>query len=126
LVDISTGLNRVLPGRPGEPHSGSTIAGGLFPGMTRERAARFSFFLSMPAVFASSLLEFKESLKYIDSHDLLVLAVATGAAAISGCAAIASAVGSSGKRVPPVFFTRSREAAKKEKEENGGSEQGAG
>ena len=30
------------------------------------------------------------------------------------------------KRLPPVFFTRSHETAKKEKEENLGSEQGAG
>jgi undecaprenyl-diphosphatase len=43
----------------------------------------------MPAVFASGLLEFKESFKYLHSHDLAVPAVATAAAALSGYAAIA-------------------------------------
>jgi undecaprenyl-diphosphatase len=57
--------------------------------MTRESAARFSFLLSVPAVFASGLLEFKESIHYLDSHSLAILVVATAAAAISGYAAIA-------------------------------------
>jgi len=34
--------------------------------------------------------------------------------------------GSSGKRVPPKFFTRRREDAKKEKQKNSGREQGTG
>jgi hypothetical protein len=34
--------------------------------------------------------------------------------------------GSSGKRVPPIFFTRRREAAKKEKQKNSGREQETG
>ncbi len=83
------GCAQTLAVIPGASRSGSTIAGGLFLGMTRESAARFSFLLSMPAVFASGLLEFKESLGYLDSHNLAILAVATGAAAISGYAAIA-------------------------------------
>jgi undecaprenyl-diphosphatase len=90
MVDaILIGCAQALAVIPGASRSGSTIAGGLFLGMTRESAARFSFLLSMPAVFASGLLEFKESLKYLDSHDLIVLAVATAAAALSGYAAIA-------------------------------------
>jgi hypothetical protein len=32
--------------------------------------------------------------------------------------------GSSGKRVPPIFFTRRREDAKKEKQKNSGRERG--
>jgi len=90
MVDaILIGCAQALAVIPGASRSGSTIAGGLFLGMTRESAARFSFLLSMPAVFASGLLEFKESLKYFDSHNLMVVAVATAAAALSGYAAIA-------------------------------------
>ena len=90
LVDaILIGCAQALAVIPGASRSGSTIAGGLFLGMTRESAARFSFLLSMPAVFASGLLEFRESLQYLDSNNLLFLAVATVAAAISGYAAIA-------------------------------------
>ncbi len=90
MVDaMLIGCAQALAVIPGASRSGSTIAGGLFLGMTRESAARFSFLLSMPAVFASGLLEFKESLKYLDSHNLMVLAVAIAAAALSGYAAIA-------------------------------------
>jgi len=35
----------------------------------------------MTAVFASGIVEFKENLKYLVWHDLLALAVASGAAA---------------------------------------------
>ncbi|MGC9967031.1 MAG: undecaprenyl-diphosphatase UppP [Syntrophobacteraceae bacterium] len=90
IVDsILIGCAQALAVIPGASRSGSTIAGGIFLGMTRESAARFSFLLSMPAVFASGLLEFKESMKYLDSHNLVILIVATAAAAISGYAAIA-------------------------------------
>src|SRR5512140_2261073 len=74
---------------PGSSRSGTTITAGLFMGMTREAAARFSFLLSIPAVFASGLLEFKESLGFMGSQDMLVLFVGTLAAAISGYATIA-------------------------------------
>jgi undecaprenyl-diphosphatase len=89
LDSLLIGCAQALAVIPGASRSGSTIAGALFLGMTRESAARFSFLLSMPAVFASGLLEFKESMKYIDSHDLFILIIATAAAAISGYAAIA-------------------------------------
>ncbi|MBD3330742.1 undecaprenyl-diphosphatase UppP [Candidatus Peregrinibacteria bacterium] len=41
---------------PGVSRSGSTIAAGLFSGMKREAAARFSFLLGMPAIFGAGLL----------------------------------------------------------------------
>jgi undecaprenyl-diphosphatase len=46
--------------RDGE--SSPTITGALFAGMSREAAARFSFLLSIPAIGASGLLEFKEAI----------------------------------------------------------------
>ena len=74
---------------PGASRSGTTLTAGLFVGLKRESAARFSFLLSIPAVFASGLLEFYQSLEYISSSELLLLIVSTVAAAISGYAAIA-------------------------------------
>jgi undecaprenyl-diphosphatase len=40
---------------PGFSRSGATISGGLFFGLTREAAARFSFLLSLPIIFGSGL-----------------------------------------------------------------------
>jgi undecaprenyl-diphosphatase len=42
---------------PGSSRSGTTITAGLFLGLTRESAARFSFLLSIPAVVASGVYE---------------------------------------------------------------------
>lgn len=42
---------------PGASRSGTTIAAGLFRGLTREAAARFSFLLSIPAVVLSGVYE---------------------------------------------------------------------
>jgi len=73
---------------PGSSRSGTTITGGLFMGLTRETAARFSFLLSMPAVLASGLLELKESLPYIHGDMVTNLIVSTLVAGISGYIAI--------------------------------------
>jgi undecaprenyl-diphosphatase len=73
---------------PGSSRSGTTITGGLFMGLKRESAARFSFLLSMPAVFASGLLELKESLPFIHGEMLLNLIVSTIVAGICGYMAI--------------------------------------
>jgi undecaprenyl-diphosphatase len=73
---------------PGSSRSGTTITGGLFMGLKREPAARFSFLLSIPAVLASGLLELKESLPYIHGYGVINLIVATVVAGISGYMAI--------------------------------------
>lgn len=69
---------------PGSSRSGTTITAGIFLGFKRETAARFSFLLSVPAIFGSGLLQFYEALEYIDTSGLINLAVATLAAAVSG------------------------------------------
>ena len=75
----------------GTSRSGVTITGGLFLGLTREAAARFSFLLSLPAVFAAAVLEL-----YEERDELLApgsattnLIVATVFSAVVGYAAIA-------------------------------------
>jgi len=73
---------------PGASRSGTTITGGLFVGLKRSDAARFSFLLSIPAVFASGLLELYSALKYIDVSMMINFVVATGASAVSGYIAI--------------------------------------
>lgn len=85
---IIVGLAQAVALIPGVSRSGSTIAAGLFAGLNRETAARFSFLLSIPAVFASGVLEFYESLKYIDNGEIFNLAVAILVSGISGYLAI--------------------------------------
>jgi undecaprenyl-diphosphatase len=51
------GMAQALALIPGVSRSGSTITAGLFLGLDRTAAARFSFLLSIPAVVLSGLLE---------------------------------------------------------------------
>lgn len=75
---------------PGSSRSGVTITAGLFLGLTRESAARFSFLLSVPAVLASGLLELKDLLQHgIGDEGLFNLIVATVVAGIVGYLSIA-------------------------------------
>lgn len=69
---------------PGSSRSGTTITAGLFLGFNRETAARFSFLMSIPAVAASGLLEFYQSLQYLDMHGTINLIAATAASTIVG------------------------------------------
>jgi len=69
---------------PGSSRSGTTIAAGLFTGLKRDTAARFSFLLGIPAILGSGLLQFYKSLEYLDFSGFTTLLVATIASAISG------------------------------------------
>lgn len=82
------GIAQCLALIPGASRSGTTITAGLFLGINRESAARFSFLLSIPAVLASGLLEFYKSLHYIQPADFINILIATIVAALSGLAAI--------------------------------------
>ena len=84
------GLAQAVALIPGSSRSGTTITAGLFLGLTREAAARFSFLLSIPAVLASGLLELKDLVKHgIGDAGLLNLFLATAVAGIVGYASIA-------------------------------------
>ncbi|HXG92963.1 MAG TPA: undecaprenyl-diphosphatase UppP [Blastocatellia bacterium] len=85
---IIVGCAQVFALIPGSSRSGTTITGGLFAGLTRETAARFSFLLSIPAIAASGLLELPKALRSTHT-DWTALIVATVIAAISGYASIA-------------------------------------
>lgn len=75
---------------PGSSRSGVTITAGLFLGLSRESAARFSFLLSVPAILASGLLELKVLLQHgIGDEGLFNLIVATVVAGIVGYLSIA-------------------------------------
>jgi undecaprenyl-diphosphatase len=89
LDAVIVGIAQAFALIPGSSRSGTTITGGLFVGMNREAAARFSFLLSIPAIFASGLLELYQAFKMgIDSTGGVNYAVATVVSGISGYCAI--------------------------------------
>jgi len=85
---LAVGSAQVLALIPGSSRSGSTIMAGLFSGLTRETAARFSFLLSMPAIAASGLLELKEAVTKLPPGSYGSLAVATVVSGVVGYASI--------------------------------------
>jgi len=88
LDSIVIGIAQAMALIPGSSRSGTTITGGLFMGLTRESAARFSFLLSIPSVFASGMLELYEQIKFIDHAGVVNLIIATIVSGVSGYLAI--------------------------------------
>jgi undecaprenyl-diphosphatase len=70
---ILMGLGQMLALVPGVSRSGSTLTTGLFLGLERQAAARFSFLLGLPALTIATLYEFfTEALGQIDLALVLV------------------------------------------------------
>jgi undecaprenyl-diphosphatase len=85
---LTIGCAQAMALIPGSSRSGTTITAGLFLGLTREAAARFSFLLSIPAVLASGIFEMRK-LGDVAPLGYLNLSVATLVAGVSGYMAIA-------------------------------------
>ena len=91
LDAIVVGFAQSLALIPGSSRSGTTITGGLFLKMNRETAARFSFLLSLPAVFAAGIYQLIKVFPELQSSEegLLNLIAATIVSGIVGYASIA-------------------------------------
>jgi len=77
------GVAQVLALIPGTSRSGVTITAGLFQGLDRESAARFSFLLSIPSITAAGLFElFKVVHKHEMGHELKAYVLAAVVAGI--------------------------------------------
>ncbi|AMD18357.1 UDP pyrophosphate phosphatase [Methanobrevibacter sp. YE315] len=64
------GLGQACAILPGLSRSGTTIAAGLTIGLEKEFAAKFSFILSIPAIFGAFLFELKDIGSAMDSNFL--------------------------------------------------------
>jgi undecaprenyl-diphosphatase len=73
---------------PGSSRSGTTLTGGLWRGLRREDAARYSFLLSIPATTAAGLFQLRHLRHASTSFTVGELAVATAVAFVSGMLAI--------------------------------------
>ncbi len=86
---VLMGLAQALALIPGVSRSGSTITAGLFLGLERSTAARFSFLLGIPAITLAGLVELKDLLSQeISNSELLPLIVGLISAAIFSYLAI--------------------------------------
>jgi undecaprenyl-diphosphatase len=83
------GLAQVLALIPGSSRSGVTITAGLFAGLKRDVAARFSFLLSIPAITLSGLYELYDEREILLNENLLPLIIATVVSGIVGYMSIA-------------------------------------
>lgn len=75
---VVIGLSQAVALFPGVSRSGSTMIAGLFQGMTRQDAAKFSFLMSIPIIFGAGVLKLPE-IAHIQNHaEVLVGFVSAG------------------------------------------------
>lgn len=96
------GVWQALALMPGGSRSGTTITGGLFAGLARPAAARFSFLLSLPTILGAGLKELYDEYKklhaplpsepaslFASGEEITALVVGTVVSAVVGYFAIA-------------------------------------
>jgi undecaprenyl-diphosphatase len=86
---VSIGLAHAAAIIPGVSRSGATITAGLFDGLRRDDAARFSFLLGIPIIALAGLKGVYDLVHAgIDANELMVLIVGVAVSGLSGFAAI--------------------------------------
>ncbi len=85
------GCSQALALVPGISRSGITISAGLFLGLTREAATRFSFLMSMPVIAGAGIFEARKLLQHdpnAPSPELNLIVIGFIAALVAGLVAI--------------------------------------
>jgi undecaprenyl-diphosphatase len=77
------GLAQVLSMIPGVSRAGATIIGGMVAGLNRPASTQFSFYLSIPTMFAASLYSLFKARHLLSLHDAVPLATGFVAAFVS-------------------------------------------
>jgi undecaprenyl-diphosphatase len=71
---LAVGIAQALAIAPGISRSGATISAGLFLGIERETAAKFSFLLSIPAILGAVLVQMKDITNGMDGTIIVLFA----------------------------------------------------
>lgn len=87
---LIVGIAQAVAVLPGVSRSGSTISVALLAGVSRDRAARFSFLMVLPVIFGAMILDFKDFIevqpdRVIDNYSLLAGFVAAFVAGLFAC-----------------------------------------
>lgn len=85
---ILVGVAQAFALIPGVSRSGSTLTAGLFLGMERETAARFSFLLGLPAIVLAGAKELHVLRSCLDAEGWIILFIGLTTASISAFLAI--------------------------------------
>ena len=87
---VIMGVMQAVAILPGVSRSGSTLLGGIASGVKREKAAKFSFMMSAPAIVGSLLFEGKDALEngYFAQLELVPTLIGMVTAAVCGYLAI--------------------------------------
>lgn len=83
------GLCQAVATIPGLSRSGTTITAGISVGLEREFAIKFSFLMSIPAIFGAALLSLWKALQYgVDPKDIPAYLIGMAVAMVSGVLSI--------------------------------------
>jgi undecaprenyl-diphosphatase len=88
LGAFGIGLTQAAALVPGVSRSGATITCGLFLGLRREEAARFSFLMSVPVTAAAGLSLAEAAGEGMDSHEAAMFVVGSVSSGVAGYLAI--------------------------------------
>lgn len=89
-IALAVGIAQAVAPIPGVSRSGVTITAGLLLGLGHQRAARFSFLLSIPVIAGAGLLKGRDLLLLETPVPWLQLLLAAGLAGITAYACIAA------------------------------------
>jgi len=90
---LGVGAAQILSLIPGTSRSGATIMGGYALGLSRTAATEFSFFLSIPVMFAATIFDLRSSWQTLSTADIPVFAVGFVTAFVSALVVVRLFVG---------------------------------
>ena len=85
---VTIGVAQAFAIFPGVSRSGITISAGLFRGLERDAAARFSFLLSTPIIAGAGVLHLKDAFLHHETHNLQLFGVGFVSSFITGYIAL--------------------------------------